>query len=329
MIHHYDHIITRDGTRLATDVYLPAKAGTYPTIIQRTPYWKNDERYVSYGEWVAESGYACVIQDVRGRNDSGGEWHPYDNHEDTDGYDTVAWVIKQTWSNGAVAFTGSSYLAFTGLMAALSGHPAIRALVSRVPASGLFHHHFYFGGIFHLGRLAWGTLVNRRTQQISPGQEGRPLPLFEKMIRENPDILLHLPVEEIGERFPMPIPWWRTWLQHETEDEYWRAMEVRHHFERVRVPIYHVSGWHDDFCSVALDNYVTAGRRSSPSIREDRLLMGMDVTRDRMSAYGGEFGLIHLALRFTKLLRERLGGERTAALFRDNPRRALSFRNIS
>ena len=275
MRHHYDHIITRDGTRLATDIYLPAGGGTFPTVIQRTPYWKNDERYVTYGEWLAESGYACVIQDVRGRNDSGGEWQPYDNHEDTDGYDTVAWVIRQPWSNGSVAFTGSSYLAFTGFMAALSGHRAIKALVSRVPASGLFHHHFYFGGIFHLGRLAWGTLVNRRTQQISPGQGGKPLPLFEKLTREDPDIFLHLPVEEIGERFSMPIPWWRTWLQHETEDAYWRAMEVRHQFDRITVPIYHVSGWHDDFCSVALENHAAAGRRSSPLTRNDRLLMGM------------------------------------------------------
>jgi phosphotriesterase-related protein len=59
----------------------------------------------------------------------------------------------------------------------------------------------------------------------------------------------------------------------------------------------------------------------------DRLLMGMDVTRDRLCAYGGKFGLVHLALRFADLLRERIGGENTAAIFRDNPRRALSFRN--
>ena len=67
-----------------------------------------------------------------------------------------------------------------------------------------------------------------------------------------------LPVDEIGERFALPAPWWRTWLQHETEDEYWYKMEIIHHFDRIRLPIYHVGGWHDDFCSVPIENFLAA-----------------------------------------------------------------------
>jgi hypothetical protein len=213
MIHRYEYVTTRDGIRLATDIYLPGASGRYPAVIQRTPYGKYEERAVTYAEWMADHGYACVIQDVRGRHDSDGNWHPYENHEDTDGYDTINWVIRQPWSSGRVGFSGSSYLAYTGYMAALSGHPACKALIARVPATGLYHQHFYMGGIFSLGRLSWGTLANRRVTQSSL-EKGLPSGIFEKLIKEDPGVLLHLPVVEIGERFSMPVPWWRTWLQH-------------------------------------------------------------------------------------------------------------------
>ena len=272
MLHRYDYVVTRDGIRLATDIYLPGPTGRYPTVVQRTPYGKYDERAVAYAEWMAEHGYACVVQDVRGRHDSDGNWHPYENHEDTDGYDTIGWVIGQPWSTGRVGFSGSSYLAYTGYMAALSGHPAVKALIARVPATGLYHHHFYMGGIFSLGRLSWGTLANRRVTQSSL-EKGVSTRILEKLIQEDPGVLMHLPVVEIGERFSMPIPWWRTWLQHPTEDEYWRRLEIRHQFHRIRIPTYHIGGWHDDFCSVPLENFLSAG--GPGAAQEQRLLMGM------------------------------------------------------
>ncbi|MBW1697585.1 MAG: CocE/NonD family hydrolase [Deltaproteobacteria bacterium] len=285
MKHLYEYITARDGIRLASDVYLPRPQGRFPTVVLRTPYGKYDQRCVAYAEWMAEHGYAVVIQDVRGRYDSDGVWHPYDNHEDTDGHDTVEWISTQIWSNGNVAFSGSSYLAFTGYMAAMGGHPALKALVARVPATGLYHHHFYMGGIFSLARLVWGTLVGRRVQQVSL-KDGRPVFTFEKLIREDPDCLLHLPVVEIGERFALPIPWWRTWLQHETEDQYWYKMEIIRHFNRIRIPVYHVGGWHDDFCSVSIENFLTA--RGFPAASEQRLLMGMWPHQLNMRAdYGG------------------------------------------
>jgi uncharacterized protein len=272
MLHRYDYVVTRDGIRLATDIYLPGATGRYPTVIQRTPYGKYEERAIMYAEWMAEYGYACVIQDVRGRHDSDGDWHPYENHEDTDGYDTIDWVIRQPWSTGRVGFSGSSYLAYTGYMAALSGHQALKALIARVPATGLYHHHFYMGGIFSLGRLSWGTLANRRVTQSSL-ENGVQSRIFEKLIKEDPGVLMHLPVVEIGDRFSMPIPCWRTWLQHWTEDEYWRRLEIRHQLHRIKIPTYHVGGWHDDFCSVPLENFLDAG--GAGAAREQRLLMGM------------------------------------------------------
>ena len=271
----YEFATTRDGIRLATDVYLPAGPGPFPTILQRTPYGKLAERPVAYAEWCAAQGYAGVAQDVRGRHDSEGTWTPYDNHEDTDGYDTIEWITRQSWSDGRVACVGSSYGAFVAFMAGLSGHPALRAIVARVPATGFYHRHFFYGGIFSLARLAWGTSVNRRILQESK-DSGTPQGVFDTLIAERPEVLLHLPVVEIGEIFPMRLPWWGTWLQHPTEDEYWRRWEVIHRFAELRVPVYHVGGWHDDFVTVSPENFNEA-RRTHPDAPVDsqRLLMGM------------------------------------------------------
>jgi hypothetical protein len=268
-------VTTRDGVRLATDVYLPAGPGPFPAILQRTPYDKLGERPVTCAEWCAEHGYAGLVQDVRGRHDSEGTWTPYDNREDVDAWDTVDWTTRQPWSDGAVAAVGSSYGAFTAFMAALAGHPALRALVARVPATGLYHRHFYYGGVFSLARLLWGTAVNRHVQQEST-LGGRPRLVAEALLATRPDMLLHLPVAEIGDRFPMRLPWWRTLVEHATQDEYWQRWEIMHHLDRLRIPVYHVGGWHDDFAQVPPANF-TALRRAHPATPpgSQRLLMGM------------------------------------------------------
>jgi putative CocE/NonD family hydrolase len=288
MRHLHELVPARDGARLATDVYLPAGGGPVPAILQRTPYGKLGGDNVTTAEWWARHGYAGVVQDVRGRHDSDGVWDPYGLHEGPDGHDTVEWITRQPWSTGAVAAAGSSYGAFAALMAAQGGHPGLKAVIARVPASGLYHHHFYSGGVFSLARLVWGTLVGRRVQQEVPAN-GAARTVFDTLIAEDPDIVLHLPVADIGDRFPMRIPWWRTWAEHQTEDEYWRAREVLHRFDRVRVPVYHIGGWHDDFVSVPPANF-SAATRAHPAAPagSHRLLMGMwPHALNERSDYGG------------------------------------------
>jgi uncharacterized protein len=272
MRHLHEMVPSRDGVRLATDVYLPAAGGPVPAIVQRTPYGKLGRDTVAGAEWWAGHGYACVVQDVRGRHDSDGVWEPYGLHEGPDGCDTIEWIARQPWSTGAVAAAGSSYGAFAAFMAALEAPPALKALVTRVPASGLYHHHFYCGGVFSLVRLVWGTLVGRRVQQEVQA-DGAARSLFETLVAEMPDIVLHLPVADIGDRFPLRIPWWRTWVAHSTEDEYWRAREVLHRLDRIRIPVYHIGGWHDDFVSIPPANF-TAFAAGAPA-GFHRLLMGM------------------------------------------------------
>ncbi|MEU2234073.1 CocE/NonD family hydrolase [Streptomyces vietnamensis] len=123
----------RDGTELATDVYLPDEAAVHSAILVRTCYDKSS-RYTALtyeAEYFRSRGYVLVAQDVRGKFRSAGETFPY-AHEVDDAYDTVEWITQQPWSNGRVGVTGASYYGFTTWAAVASGHPAIKAAIPQV-----------------------------------------------------------------------------------------------------------------------------------------------------------------------------------------------------
>ena len=103
----------RDGVRLATDVYIPAKdgeavEGRFPAILERTPYNKDMMGFTDKAIYFSKKGYAFVVQDCRGRYKSEGDFYGYGN-ESLDGFDTVEWMAGQPWSDGKVGTQGTSY----------------------------------------------------------------------------------------------------------------------------------------------------------------------------------------------------------------------------
>jgi hypothetical protein len=129
----------RDGVRLATDIYLPeGTQSDLPAILVRLPYDKCGE-YCFMPRIEAAfttSGYAFVVQDVRGRTRSEGATFPFIS-EVADGYDTLEWIAQQPWSSGAVGMIGESYYGFTAWCAAASRHAALKAIAPRVTAANL------------------------------------------------------------------------------------------------------------------------------------------------------------------------------------------------
>ena len=89
----------RDGTLLATDVYLPSSDNdAWPVLLIRTPYGRDEnEALFDFTE-----DYALVIQDVRGRGMSEGVFG-FPDQETADGHDTLTWIAAQRWSNGATS----------------------------------------------------------------------------------------------------------------------------------------------------------------------------------------------------------------------------------
>ena len=99
----------RDGVRLSTDLYFPQKAGEkLPVILIRTPYNKKsyrDREKRPRAYIFASHGFVVAVQDCRGKFESEGIFSPPAGHEADDGYDTVDWLAKQSWSNGTVSYT--------------------------------------------------------------------------------------------------------------------------------------------------------------------------------------------------------------------------------
>jgi uncharacterized protein len=100
----------RDGTRLATDLYLPSVDEPVPAIVERTGYAKEKSpiHWTRPAEYFASRGFAVAIQDVRGIHGSEGRYYPWLDDgwgENQDGYDTIEWLAT---SNGARAESGCS-----------------------------------------------------------------------------------------------------------------------------------------------------------------------------------------------------------------------------
>lgn len=107
----------RDGVILRADVCRPIAEGKFPVLLTRTPYDKNGT--VELCLKAAARGYVIVVQDVRGRNASEGDWYPF-RYESLDGYDTVEWAAALPYSNGKVGMFGGSYVGATQFLAAIA-----------------------------------------------------------------------------------------------------------------------------------------------------------------------------------------------------------------
>ncbi len=114
----------RDNVKLYADIFRPDAKGKFPVILIRTPY--NKERYSEYSFfpfYAAQRGYVIIIQDIRGRYKSEGEFSPY-KPDFNDGYDSVEWAASLPYSNGKIGTQGCSYL-----VAEYSGKLQLQALL--------------------------------------------------------------------------------------------------------------------------------------------------------------------------------------------------------
>ena len=143
----------RDGTLLRSDVYLPRGSGPFPTLVQRTPYNKLRPSAIATFERLADEGYGVVVQDIRGRWASDGEFHPMFNADWTDaedGYDTVEWAAAQPWSTGKIGTFGYSYGAWTQWALAPTKPPHLVTMFAGGMAPRTTD--WEIGGVFRAGR---------------------------------------------------------------------------------------------------------------------------------------------------------------------------------
>ena len=165
-------ILMRDDIVTYCDVFKPSGSGKHPVLLMRTPNDKSasmSRTMIIDAITAASDGYAVVIQDVRGRHSSSGDFYTFHNEID-DGFDSIDWAASQSWSTGKVGMYGSSYVGATQWLAARSQHPALAAICPGVTASDYHEGWAWQGGAFELAfNLSWsaGPLVQGNWDNIS------------------------------------------------------------------------------------------------------------------------------------------------------------------
>ncbi|MEE3328965.1 MAG: CocE/NonD family hydrolase, partial [Myxococcota bacterium] len=237
-----DWATMRDGLRLATWHVWPIDFhGEAPTIVIRTPYGVNGGRSaLGVGaRLIAESGFHVVLQDVRGRYASEGRFTPFVN-EGEDGADTLEWLARQHWHRGKTGLFGISYLAYSAWSALSQAPDRIGAMVSAI-GSGRMYPVFHRGGTFALqNALEWGLGVGK-----NEGIASRHIDLERG--------LSHRPLCE-ADRVALPeVQWWRDWIDHNREDDYWRTI---HPAKLTSLPpTLMIAGWYDFFLTTQLGDF--------------------------------------------------------------------------
>jgi predicted acyl esterase len=135
----------RDGVKLSTIIYLPEGSGPWPVVLIRTPYGKQSQTR-SNSEWT-KNGFAFVVQDVRGTFKSEGKYRPFVDDQ-ADGYDTIEWLAKQSWSNSKVGMYGASAMGIAANEAAMANPPHLVAAFVMVARSSVYDQSSFMGGVF-------------------------------------------------------------------------------------------------------------------------------------------------------------------------------------
>ena len=240
----------RDGVILSADLYLPPAPGKYPTLLLRTYWGKHEAGKINMALYFARRGYAVVLQDVRGRFDSGGKWTPY-VHEPEDGYDTQMWVGKQPWSNGKIGLFGESYDGFTQLMPAPLHSPFVKAMVPFACQQTNFGH-LYNDGELQLGTVFTAGLfmVGHTLQPTIGGVYGAGLELidWDKVFRRLPLIDALDPIAD--------VPWVKDWIRHDAFSDYWASYGLKGKYEQIQAPAYFITGWYDNLVHETWKNFL-------------------------------------------------------------------------
>ncbi|HWP68503.1 MAG TPA: CocE/NonD family hydrolase, partial [Rectinemataceae bacterium] len=307
-------VAMRDGVRLATDIYRPAKEGrplpgSFPVILERTPYDKTapsrSERSVAdpvpldraeVAAFFVARGYVFVYQDCRGTHNSEGLFTKYLS-EGEDGFDTIGWIAKQAWCDGKVGTMGLSYAAHTQVAAACLNPPALAAMFVD---SGGFHDAYQGGirqgGAFELKQATWAL----RQALQSPEATSDPMikAALENEFRSISSWFSRLP----WRKGQSPLRWlpefedylFEQWT-HGNYDEFWKRLGIcsKEFMDSFAdVPMVHMSSWFDPYPRTATRNFIDLKKRGKGPLA---LILGPWTHGDRCLTYVGDVDFGHAA----------------------------------
>ena len=244
---HTTMVSMRDGTRLYTEIYLPAVKSCFPVILLRAPYpfsrlSLNDPEPIKR---YTTSGYAFVFQSARGQYLSEGCFHYYSD-EESDGSDCVQWLVSQVWCNGNVGMEGASYAGTAQLRATRAKPKGLKCIMPTAFVGGINDCHPFRGGVPARGSfLGWHQTLDCETREevMAIGTTGNPLDdarwvsaLFHKPLVDAGNVVLQ------GDKLAS----WRETMIRPPEDRYWSSIFYNEKdVKGLDLPVFYTAGWLD------------------------------------------------------------------------------------
>lgn len=256
-------IPVRDNVQLATDIYRPKTKGAYPVILMRTPYSKEnpDHNYPLLCTLFASQGYVVLVQDVRGKFGSEGNFYPL-RHEAPDGDDTINWICKQDWSDGKVGMLGISYLGSCAWLAASCNNPHLKTIIPMFTTQNTYQAWMDKGVPYLKDLLLWTA------RHLGPYTED----VSHEYIDGH---ALALPISELAGKIGKADTVLEEILSHTTEDDYWKTVSVHHQIDKLGIPSLFISGWYDRLLETTIDDFLrTKNFHSNSPGGQSRLIIG-------------------------------------------------------
>ncbi|MCB1208623.1 MAG: CocE/NonD family hydrolase [Verrucomicrobiales bacterium] len=249
----------RDGVKLATDIYRPAKDGVavaekLPVILTRLPYNKDGAK--RHGQYFAQHGYIFVAQDTRGRYASEGVWH-WMTDDGPDGVDCAAWIISQPWSDAKIGMIGTSYVGGTQHAMALADAPGLSTVIPVDAVSNCGVQSMRNAGAFELRFWNWIMLNGGRGSNAA--QDAGTEAVLKEMADNRLSYLARLPLRP--GMTPLKLaPEYEDWLvqamRHPANDDFWKQNNIIDHAAAYKdIPVYLVGGWYDSWAGNTTSNF--------------------------------------------------------------------------
>jgi uncharacterized protein len=238
-----------DGTVTRAEAWVP-EGPPGPAILVRTPYLKETAAPSAVVDvrLATERGYRVVLQDVRGRGSSEGEFEPFVN-EEADGADSIAWLAEQDWCDGRVVMAGMSYVGATQWLAAAAAPAALTGIAPTLSSDDYAEGWSYRDGVRELGFLTTWNAID-----LAP---------FDEHWHDDP-----LRACDDLDALTRIAPWSAEWLEAGPASDYWRSRSVAHRRDEITVPALVIGGWYDVFCDASLRSFARSRHE------HDRLVVG-------------------------------------------------------
>ncbi|HPH86435.1 MAG TPA: CocE/NonD family hydrolase [Ferruginibacter sp.] len=286
------YIPMRDGIKLFTTFYIPKdQSEKHPFLMMRTPYScypYGEDTYAGYWNnfrfaYIKER-YVMVIQDVRGRYMSEGKFEdvrPFikekktsnDIDEASDTWDTVDWMLKNIENNnGQVGVLGTSYPGFYATEAALSGHPAIKAVSPQAPVTDWFiGDDFHHKGVFFAmdGFFFYSSFGKPHPAPTKDYGEG-----YTPVIKDNYAFFLKAgALKNLSAMIGDSIAFWHEMMKHPNYDAWWKSRNARSGIYNVKPAMLWVGGLFDaEDCWGAWNSYKACESQSPQT--NSKIVMG-------------------------------------------------------